>query len=808
MATLSAQGIDLFLEIGPKPVLLGMAGQALTKAPSRQGERAPDQPLSLSSGQPFLLPSLRQEQDDWQQMLTALGELYVRGVAVDWRAVTAGEQRRKLLLPTYPFQRQRYWLEESQNNQPAAQARFAQWLGTQSMDILTARITARGNLAPSDQATVAKVLQLLEAEQQAQQQAAEVERMLYQITWEAQRLPLTVVPPVTAGHWLILADAVGIGAALATRLRALGESVDLVQTLAELRACCDPLVNQSTAERPLRGVLHLWAIQPDEQAATYTAAGLLQRQERNLHSVIQVVQRLVALQTAGHVVRIWVVTQGAQQLTATAPIAIDQTPLWGLGRTITLEHGELWGALLDLDPAAEPAAAAQALLADLLQPTRSEEQVAYRAGERYVARLVPLRLDANLPAQATHATTRLTIHAEGAYLITGGLGYLGLQTARWLVEQGARHLILTGRRGVQNKQQQALLDDLQAMGVTIQIATVDVADEAAMTAFFGDLAASAYPLRGIIHQAGILGYQPVQTLTWDEVAAVVRPKVLGGWLLHQLTADLALDFFICYSSGAAIWGSKQQAHYGAANHFLDGLMAYRRCLGLPGLSIAWGPWGGGGMASPDAQAQLLTTGVRAFAPEEALAIQGYLLQNSVNGNTISQITAADIDWSRLKPLYELTKPRRFLAHLVTASAAAAAETSATLSVIVQKVQGLPATQRLEALASHVSATVSQVLGLGNGAATTLATATGFTDLGMDSLMALEIRRALEGSLDCSLPATIAFEYPTVDALANYLLHEVLALSTPAPYLLAEAAQQPVAKGSIALDDPIAVISMA
>ncbi|MFM7175231.1 MAG: hypothetical protein ACKO4U_19585, partial [Caldilinea sp.] len=123
--------------------------------------------------------------------------------------------------------------------------------------------------------------------------------MLYQIVWEPQRLPPTGVPPVTAGHWLILADEVGIGVALATRLRALGESVDLVQTPSELRACCDQWVDQPAAKLPLRGVLHLWAIQPDEQEATYTAVGLLQRQERNLHSVIQVVQCLVSLQTAG-----------------------------------------------------------------------------------------------------------------------------------------------------------------------------------------------------------------------------------------------------------------------------------------------------------------------------------------------------------------------------------------------------------------------------------------------------------------------------------------------------------------------------
>ena len=142
------------------------------------------------------------------------------------------------------------------------------------------------------------------------------------------------------------------------------------------------------------------------------------------------------------------------------------------------------------------------------------------------------------------------------------------------------------------------------------------------------------------------------------ICAGLTAQSVGGWLLHRLTADLPLDFFVCYASGAGIWGGKQQAHYGAANHFLDGLMAYRRSLGLPGLSIAWGPWAGGGMASPEAIDLLALIGVHAFSPEQGIAIQAHLLQTAA-----SQVTAADIDWTRLKALYELTKPRRFLAKI-------------------------------------------------------------------------------------------------------------------------------------------------
>ena len=255
---------------------------------------------------------------------------------------------------------------------------------------------------------------------------------------------------------------------------------------------------------------------------------------------------------------------------------------------------------------------------------------------------------------------------------------------------------------------------------------------------------------------------------------MLRPKVVGGWLLHRLTADCALDFFVCYASGAGTWGGKQQAHYGAANHFLDGLMAYRRSLGLPGLSIAWGPWAGGGMAGAAARELLEMVGVRAFTPEQGLEIQAHLLQT-----TASQVTAADIDWSRLKALYELTKPRRFLAKITVAQAAAGQHAAETPAAGVQRtLQSLPPDQRLGYLRRHIQQTLARILGMAGTPAQMPDSTTGFADLGIDSLMALELRRTLEQDLRCTLPATIAFEYPTAAELATYLLEELFTLTDP------------------------------
>ncbi|MFM7585002.1 MAG: SDR family NAD(P)-dependent oxidoreductase, partial [Caldilinea sp.] len=504
--------------------------------------------------------------------------------------------------------------------------------------------------------------------------------------------------------------------------------------------------------------------------------------------------------------RLWVVTQGAEQLSPTDAVAISQSSLWGLGRVVALEHGELWGGLIDVDPMLDPSAQAQALITEVLQPeTTCEEQIAYRQGRRYVARLSA--------ARPTLTTQTPLIRPDGAYLITGGLGSLGLQTAQWLVEQGARQLVLTGRRGVQTPQQQALLDELQRQGADIQLVQLDVSDEHAMRQLFQSLATATLPLRGIIHAAGVAGVQPIRALQWDEWMAVLRPKVIGGWLLHQLSASFALDFFLAYSSGAGIWGGKQQGHYAAANHFLDGLMAYRRRQGLPGLSIAWGPWAGPqglpSMASTEGQAMLLSMGVRSFTPEQALAIQAYLLRTDA-----VQVTAADIDWPRLNALYKLTKPRRFLAKLAGEPPVVKPTIGETTDVtgVLQTLQAFAPSQWLAQIRDYVQQTVARVLGMTN----LPDRVTGFTDLGMDSLMALALRRQLEQELQQPLPTTVAFEYPTVEKLAAYLLPQIQQrLGTPRLALAADEqtsrqapAEIPSASADTAATQPIALISMA
>ncbi|MFM7582017.1 MAG: hypothetical protein ACKO9F_04735, partial [Caldilinea sp.] len=338
-------------------------------------------------------------------------------------------RRHRVLLPTYPFQHQRYWPEatEIQTN-GTENDEFAHWLAVHPLAQLTDRIAERlsNQLKTAEtHTTILHVHTALADERRAQEQQSRLQSMLYEVIWERQRrLPTPAVPPA-AGNWLILGNPDDVGQAVAAQLAMFGETSTLVQREAELATVLEQLVASAEQRPPLRGVLHLWALEKCEQGAATVplaaaVADLMRRQERLLGSVLRVVQTLAA---KGARARLWVVTQGAQQLTATEAVAVDQTPLWGMGRVIALEHGELWGGILDLESTRAAAEQAPTLSAELLQLfSTGEEQIAYRQGERYVARLAAANL-------TTTAHTPV-IHSEGSYLITGGLGSLGLQTAQ------------------------------------------------------------------------------------------------------------------------------------------------------------------------------------------------------------------------------------------------------------------------------------------------------------------------------------------------------------------------------------------
>ena len=360
-------------------------------------------------------------------------------------------------------------------------------------------------------------------------------------------------------------------------------------------------------------------------------------------------------------------------------------------------------------------------------------------------------------------------------MITGGLGALGLEVAHFLVNQGARHLLLVGRRGAEGKEETVRKLEERGAQVTVLKADVSRADDVMR------VLAAANSLRGIIHAAGVTTQESIAQMGLESLESVLRPKVAGAWLLHQMTErkEKALDFFVMFSSIASVWGSKGQAHYAAANAFLDALAHYRCSLGLPALAINWGPWADGGMAGTGQLEWLSQRGVRPLTPTLAIEALHFLLASDA-----TQTTVAQVDWARFKPLYEFSSPRPLLAEISTHTK----EGSSDQASLRQPVVDSP-----ERLMTHLTEQVAQVMGIAPSPQQ------GFFEMGMDSLMAVELKNRLERSLGLSLSSTLAFNYPNLTALSEHLLSVMGLEKTEAP------AETLVYEKKV--EEPIAIIRM-
>jgi 8-amino-7-oxononanoate synthase len=369
-------------------------------------------------------------------------------------------------------------------------------------------------------------------------------------------------------------------------------------------------------------------------------------------------------------------------------------------------------------------------------------------------------------------TPTAIVQADSNYLITGGLGALGLQVAQWLVQQGATHLILTSRRSPSTRAAQ-IIHQLEQSGAEIVIVQADVTQPQEVDRL---LKSSPVPIRGIVHAAGVLDDGVLQQLSWQRFDRVLAPKVAGTWNLHQASQNLPLDFFVCFSSIASLLGSPGQGSYAAANAFMDALMHHRHQMGLPGLSINWGPWADSGMAAAlddRNQMRLTSQGLKLIAPEQGLPVLEKLLKQRS-----SQIGVLPVDWATFLEANP-SASSTFLS-VVTPTPTTAA-TAQARSELLQQLGGTATSDRLALLQDHLQLQLAKVLGFSSP--DLIDPQENFADLGMDSLMAVEFNNRLQKSLDCTIPQTLTFDYPTVAALANHLLQSVLTIPTELPEVL-------------------------
>jgi acyl transferase domain-containing protein/NAD(P)-dependent dehydrogenase (short-subunit alcohol dehydrogenase family)/acyl carrier protein len=401
----------------------------------------------------------------------------------------------------------------------------------------------------------------------------------YGDVWE----PLEASAPTSdAQRWLVLGQVDDRTDALAEAFAAAGQTVVRLTELDGEPDLWRETVRRHVAptERPFDGVACLWGLDqpegvPGGQALVSVA---LDR--------IRILLRELAF--ANGAPRLWLMTEGAQAAGPDqATVNAWQTPIWGLGFAAAFELPDQRCARLDLDPSPRDRAAQMTEVAALMCADPADGQFVER-GSRTFARRIAALPPPDCPA--------VKLAPTGSYLITGGFGALGLAVAQRFVEDGAGHVVLLGRRQPNERAARAI-DRLSQRDCVVTTVVADVADRHAVERVLAQVDASGRPLRGIVHAAGVLNDSALANLTQSQLDDALRPKVLGGWALHQLTETHALDFFVMFSSGAAALGSTGQAAYMAANAFLQGLAEKRSNLGLPAICIDWGPWGETGMAA-------------------------------------------------------------------------------------------------------------------------------------------------------------------------------------------------------------------
>lgn len=596
---------------------------------------------------------------------------------------------------------------------------------------------------------------------------------VHSVVWRPCELP-PAAPPAPSpprAPWLVVRDERGTGARLARALRARGEvcvEIDAVQ----------PAELAGILTHACRGVVHCGSVDAAPWEDT-TPATLVADLRRGTLAAVMLAQAIVR-RAFRDPPRLVLVTRGAQAV-GRGPVSAAQAPLWGLARTIALEHPELECTLIDL--AAEPLPDEAEQLVRELVAGDGEDQIALRAEGRFVARLVQGSFDAPVaPAPAPGAAggaAPARIAADGTYLITGGLGGLGLVLARWMVAQGARHLVLVGRRAP-GEAARAAIGAMEAAGAEVRVLGGDVSNPADVARILGEIEGSLPRLRGVVHAAVVVADRTLLELKEEHLLATMGPKMLGAFRLSAATRGHALDFFVMYSSMASVLGVPGMAAYAAGNAFLDALSHARAAEGLPAMSIQWGLFAELGVAAQDGRGlRLSARGIESFTPEEGTELFGRALERPRAAVGLFRLS--------LRRWLEATPQAAGARYLSELPGERARPEDAEARKLREALAKLPPPGRTTLLESHVLDQLGRVLRI---APARIDRRAPFKNLGLDSLMGLEVRNRLERTLGLRLSATLLFTCPAVSSLVEHLLANLeLPAAEPGPTVAQEVLAQ-------------------
>lgn len=465
----------------------------------------------------------------------------------------------------------------------------------------------------------------------------------------------------------------------------------------------------------------------------------------NAAVVLRLLQEVVAanVQPAG----VWLVSRGSDETSDIACKVAD-----GLARTIRLEYPEIsiHRVGLPLSPARQDVK----LLARLMREGTREHDIEISDGQVKALRFIPLA------AVVDRQQSKIAFNGEGAYLVTGAFGGLGLRSVQWLCELGARSVYLMGRHDP-SALVQAQLASFVKRGTHLHTVVADVASRDSIESLLQQIAGSGLDLRGIIHAAGVVDDATLLQQNSDKVANVFAAKVNGSWHLHDATKRLPLDFFVMYGSAASVLGSAGQSNHAAANAFLDGLAAMRKKMGLPATTIAWGAWSEIGAATRvQDTGRSVRLGLRTLSPEVGIEL---LEQAMLSGK--ANVTALEVDWNAYLAAGQVSASWPYFEEMQRSLGEGALQES-SMANLKERIRISAVEDRLAAIKDYVRSRIGYVLRL--DPKVKFMDDQPLAELGLDSLMALELKNDLQAAANISLPPNFFFECPTLSTAATFI----------------------------------------
>ncbi len=602
------------------------------------------------------------------------------------------------------------------------------------------------------------------------QQKTNFASSVYEVSWKLKPVK-TKIEKAENKYWLIFSDDSIFKEDTKNQLAELGYKSIYVESGDEFKCENDTLFKiapsnlddykkllNSIPKENCYGIIHAWSLNNSKENI-FSLEKIYDTQSYGCFSILTLIQALPHFKWKV-LPKLFIVADSIYNpdLTSTL-INFQDAPLWALGKVIMNEYPEYNCKLIDLSFSESDVV--KTLVQELFVEDK-EKEVVIRNKNRYVARLIKYKKETN--AVQLHLQK---LDKDASYIVTGGLGDLGIKVVHWLVSKGAKNIICIGRKNSISDYAKNTISDIEKEGVVIKVMQVDVADAKQMQDFFTEIKNTMPPLKGIIHSAGVVDDGMLMGQNIERFKNVFRPKVDGLWNLHLLSENISLDFFVCFSSMAAIWAFPGQGNYAAANAFMDALMKYRRQNGLAGTSINWGPWAEIGMAArlnAANQNRMHNNGIIPIAPDEAIQQLDTIILNGM-----SQAAVFTMDWKKIEKLVEHGGNPLLFEEF--AQMESEAEKLKNTGFILKELEQLEIAKRKNYLLIYVQKEIAKVLAISDP--TSIEERKPLFDLGLDSFMAVELKNKLENDLNIKLNASLLFNYPNLEAIINYLTSDVI-----------------------------------